>query len=216
MTITRLGEELAATAPQETRSAENEDARPWMKVAKFARATSEETMRHLPLVRHMIKARDYGDALSYDEKVGAGMIGVAAAIERYEEGRRAKLGTWIAYLVDKSIRNETRAERNRRKRCFPHSEFIADAPDARATEANELAEREEQTLMLELMREALETLDPRSKRVIEGVFLEGKSEAEVGKEFGVSQSWTSRIAKSALRRLKREIERRRAARANAT
>ena len=42
-----------------------------------------------------------------------------------------------------------------------------------------------------------------------GVILEGKSQEEVGREIGATQSWTSRIMLSALAKIKKKVALRR-------
>ena len=77
-------------------------------VARFEHVTSEEIERHTPIVRKMISLYDYGTALTYDEKFAAGLLGIAYAIESYDPRRDVKFSFWLAFQVDKTIRNDAR------------------------------------------------------------------------------------------------------------
>ena len=52
----------------------------WMKVDRFEKATDEEIVRYIPLIRHMIRTHDYGTDLTYDEMIAIGMVGIAVAL----------------------------------------------------------------------------------------------------------------------------------------
>ena len=182
----------------------------WIGKERFHKATSEEIERHIPLVRHVIKLYGYGDALAYDEKVAIGMIGIAVALERFDPTRNVKLSSWIAYQVDKALRNEIRYEL-RQRRCFTSGAdgFEASVPSYSEEPVDAGIAREENARLVKLALESLNELDSRSQRVIRGVVLEGRSQEDVGREIGATQSWTSRILQTALDKLKRKVEARR-------
>ena len=92
------------------------NAEEWSGVRKFTRS-SEEIELHIPLLRKMIALYDYGNALSYDEKFAAGLVGIAIALERYRPELNVKLSYWISFQIDCQIRMETRRVVTQRKFC---------------------------------------------------------------------------------------------------
>ena len=183
------------------------DAPTWRGISRFTKATSAEVERHLPIVRRMIELYGYGDALDYEEKLASGLIGVAIAIETFDPSRNVKFAYWLAYQVDKTIRNESRQTTRRRRLCVQPLEEEFDPIDERGWEASQSREaRGDRERLLALTVEALAGLDDRSRLVVTRLCLEGKTQEEVAREFGFSQSWTSRLARAALRKLRRKIE----------
>lgn len=184
----------------------------WMKVDRFEKATDEEIVRYIPLIRHMIRTHDYGTDLTYDEMIAIGMVGIAVALERYDPNLNVKRSTWIAYQIDRAIRNERRKVITQRKRgsvltcCDPDEDSPFDALAYVASDADAFAEREERELITKLLLEALNTLDEEELFVIRAIFYDGLSQVEVGKALGVSQSWISRIVKRVLKQLRYAIE----------
>lgn len=55
------------------------------------------------------------------------------------------------------------------------------------------------------MRQAIEELGEREKRILSLRFMAGKTQIEVSKEVGISQAQVSRIEKGALERIKRQM-----------
>ena len=55
------------------------------------------------------------------------------------------------------------------------------------------------------MRQAIEKLGEREKRILSLRFMAGKTQIEVSKEVGISQAQVSRIEKGALERIKRQM-----------
>lgn len=175
-------------------------------VARFEHVTSEEIERHTPIVRKMISLYDYGTALTYDEKFAAGLLGIAYAIESYDPRRDVKFSFWLAFQVDKTIRNEARAARRQLLRAPASLDEELDALDENALEIPEKREEERRrAALLDGVRNALERLDATSRRVVSALYLEGKTQREVAGELGRSQSWTSRLAAAALRAMRYEL-----------
>ncbi len=56
-----------------------------------------------------------------------------------------------------------------------------------------------------LIKDAIETLPPREKNIIELRFLEGKTQMEVAREIGISQAQVSRLEKGAMERIKGQL-----------
>ena len=56
-----------------------------------------------------------------------------------------------------------------------------------------------------MLRQAIEDLNDREKRILSMRFLSGKTQVEVAKEIGISQAQVSRVEKGALRRIKGRV-----------
>lgn len=55
------------------------------------------------------------------------------------------------------------------------------------------------------LSEAIRTLSPRERNIIELRFYEGKTQMEVAKEIHISQAQVSRLEKGALERIRKQI-----------
>ena len=55
------------------------------------------------------------------------------------------------------------------------------------------------------LKEAMKTLGEREKRIIDMRFYAGKTQSEIAKEIGISQAQVSRLEKSALERIRKQI-----------
>ena len=56
-----------------------------------------------------------------------------------------------------------------------------------------------------LGKEAMERLNDREKRILRMRFFEGKTQMEVSAEVGISQAQVSRLEKSAINRIKKDL-----------
>ncbi len=117
-----------------------------------------------------------------------------------------KFSFWLAYQVDKTIRNEARAARRQFLRAPASLDEALDVFDENALDLPEKREEERRRAKLfAAAKKALERLDAKSRRVVSALFFEGKTQREVAEELGRSQSWTSRFAAAALRDIRYEL-----------
>lgn len=181
----------------------------WNGVTKFT-VGSDEVTRHIPLLKRMIKLYGYGNALSYEEKYSAGLVGIALALEKYDPSRDVKFSYWISYQIDRAIRTEARRAANQTRRMTqidPDETF--DPIDERSmAEEDDLDSAENRERLSSLASEVVQTLPPRERSILLKLYVEGKTQSEIALEEGVAQSWISRVAKSALGKVKREMIRR--------
>lgn len=72
---------------------------------------------------------------------------------------------------------------------------------------DQLSDRSDDTGWLEeiALKEAIEKLAPREKKILSLRFFKGKTQMEVANEIGISQAQVSRLEKSALERIKEQI-----------
>ncbi|MBR5559669.1 MAG: RNA polymerase sporulation sigma factor SigG [Oscillospiraceae bacterium] len=72
---------------------------------------------------------------------------------------------------------------------------------------DQIGDRNDDTEWLDeiLLRQAIEDLSEREKRILSMRFLSGRTQVEVAKEIGISQAQVSRVEKGALKRIKSKI-----------
>jgi RNA polymerase sporulation-specific sigma factor len=181
----------------------------WNGVTNFT-VDSDEVTRHIPLLKRMIKLYGYGSALSYEEKFSAGLVGIALALEKYDPEKDVKFSYWISYQIDCAIRTESRRAANQRKKhALPDPDETFDPIDEKSwSDRDRVDELEEQGRLTQLALEVIETLPARDRAIVKKMYVEGKTQCEIAAEEGVAQSWVSRVAKSALGKVRREMIRR--------
>ncbi len=181
----------------------------WSGVTEFT-IGSDEVSRHIPLLKRMIKLYGYGSALSYDEKFSAGLVGIALALEKYDPNRNVKRSYWISYQIDRAIRTEARrAASQTRLFATPDGDDAFDPIDEKSlSELDSQEDERERERLSRIAFEVVRTLPPRERSIVTKLFLEGKTQSEVAVEEGVAQSWISRVARSALGKVRRETIRR--------
>lgn len=195
--------DASLAASEDALDNERDETSLWNGISRFERATDEEVRRHIPIVRKMIELYGYGDALRYDEKLAAGMIGVAIAIERFDPARNVKFSYWLSYQIDKAIRNESRlVTRPRRLESSPPTDRFDPLDEGEWSRAEARLDREERARLAAAAVKAIDALEPRARRVVRGLIFEGRTQEELARELGVSQSWTSRLARAAFRKLR--------------
>ena len=72
---------------------------------------------------------------------------------------------------------------------------------------DQLSDRSDDTGWLEeiALKEAIEKLAPREKKILSLRFFKGKTQVEVANEIGISQAQVSRLEKGSLERIKNHI-----------
>ncbi|MDO5309979.1 MAG: sigma-70 family RNA polymerase sigma factor [Planctomycetia bacterium] len=186
---------------------DSELPRSWRGVKKFTRVDDEQLRRHMPLLNRLVSVNAYGSELTYDEKIAAGAFGLAVALERYKPEKGVALVHWLAFQADKAIRDEVRAHRVMRRNERFFDDNTPEPIDQRANEIDILEEKEDKEKQIAVMRQALEKLQPRAKRVINALYFQGKTQSEVAKMEHTSQSWISKVAINALTTLREEMQR---------
>jgi RNA polymerase sigma factor (sigma-70 family) len=148
--------------------------------------------RYVPLAFRL--ARPYRDRWPrlYDEFGSAAMAGLVDAASRFEFVRGINFATYAAQRIDGALRDVLRANRRARRRL---ARVAADAdPSARAFKGFDRVDAADAAASL------LAHLEPRRRRALEGAYLLGEEQSEVGAALGVSQSTAWGIIHTALAR----------------
>lgn len=169
------------------------------KSVDLSNVSPDAVAKYEPLIRSLCQSGKHGTALTYDEKFSAGTLGALRALATFDPTRGTSEAFWVSYQADAAIKREARKAR-RRVVCVDSAafDFIAE----RSESPDETASRNEER---ELFRAALETLDERSRRLVQKIGLEGRRQREVAAEEGISQSWASRLYRRALDKIRRYV-----------
>lgn len=171
--------------------------------------------RNLRLVAHIIK-KYYTQSADQEDLISIGTIGLIKAVGTYQPAKSIKLATYASRCIENEILMYLR------KIAAQKSELSFDEPlntdwdgnelllsDVLGTESDLVMRPIEADVDRQLLRQALERLEPREKQIITLRFgLDGRPERtqkEVADRLGISQSYISRLEKRIISRLKREI-----------
>ena len=171
--------------------------------------------RNLRLVAHIIK-KYYTQSADQEDLISIGTIGLIKAVGTYQPAKSIKLATYASRCIENEILMYLR------KIAAQKSELSFDEPlntdwdgnelllsDVLGTESDLVMRPIEADVDRQLLRQALERLEPREKQIITLRFgLDGRQERtqkEVADQLGISQSYISRLEKRIIARLKKEI-----------
>jgi len=151
--------------------------------------------QNLPLVRSL--ARRFSRAsVPFDDLVQVGAIGLIKAVDGFREERGGDLG---AYAVP-TIVGELRRHVRERAAASSVTALEEDAPDAGARSQADASETRE------LVRVALDALDPRERRIVALRFYRDLSQQSIAAEVGLSQVQVSRVLSASLAKMRHTLE----------
>ena len=171
--------------------------------------------RNLRLVVYIAR-RFENTGVNLEDLISIGTIGLIKAVGTYQPAKSIKLATYASRCIENEILMYLR------KIAAQKSELSFDEPlntdwdgnelllsDVLGTESDLVMRPIEADVDRQLLRQALERLEPREKQIITLRFgLDGRQERtqkEVADQLGISQSYISRLEKRIISRLKKEI-----------
>ena len=171
--------------------------------------------RNLRLVVYIAR-RFENTGVNLEDLISIGTIGLIKAVGTYQPAKSIKLATYASRCIENEILMYLR------KISAQKSELSFDEPlntdwdgnelllsDILGTESDLVMRPIEADVDRQLLRQALERLEPREKQIITLRFgLDGRPERtqkEVADQLGISQSYISRLEKRIIARLKKEI-----------
>ena len=163
-----------------------------------------------------IARRFENTGINMEDLISIGTIGLIKAVGTYQPAKRIKLATYASRCIENEILMYLR------KTAAQKAELSFDEPlntdwdgnelllsDILGTEGDLVMRPIEADVDRQLLRQALERLEPREKQIITLRFgLDGRQERtqkEVADQLGISQSYISRLEKRIIARLKKEI-----------
>ncbi len=167
--------------------------------------------RNLRLVAHIVKKFD-GTSEDTDDLISIGTIGLIKGIATFKRNRNTRLATYAARCIENEILMHLRTIKKNKNDILLSDPIGSDKEgneitllDILDTGAEIVPEQVENLLEEEKLKERLNKLSKREKRVIELRYglIDGvnKTQREISKFLGISRSYVSRIEKKALRKL---------------
>jgi RNA polymerase sporulation-specific sigma factor len=171
--------------------------------------------RNLRLVAHIVKKFD-NTGEDNDDLISIGTIGLIKGINTYQRKYNTRLATYAARCIENEILMHLRSTKKLRNDVFLQDPIGSDKEgneitllDILDTGSDIVPETVETILEEESLREKLDILGKREKKVVElryglknGI---NKTQREIAKMLGISRSYVSRIEKKALKKLLKEF-----------
>ena len=167
--------------------------------------------RNLRLVAHIVKKFD-STGEDIDDLISIGTIGLIKGIGTFKRNRNTRLATYAARCIENEILMHLRSIKKNKNDLSIYDPIGTDKEGNEITlidildTGNEVVSEQVETLLEEeKLRERLNQLSKREKKVIElryglndGI---NKTQREISKMLGISRSYVSRIEKKALHKL---------------
>ena len=153
-----------------------------------------------------------------EDMISIGTIGLIKAVNTFEPTKNIKLATYASRCIENEILMYLRKSSNRRQDASIDEPLNTDwdgnellLSDVLGTENDLVMRPIEADVDRQLLRQALDRLEPRERHIISLRFgLDGareQTQKEVADRLGISQSYISRLEKRIIARLKKEIVR---------
>lgn len=165
-----------------------------------------------------IARRFENTGINIEDLISIGTIGLIKAINTFNAGKNIKLATYASRCIENEILMHLRKTNNQKTEVSFDEPLNTDwdgnellLSDILGTDNDMIMRPFEDDVDKKLLRDAMEKLSDREKRIIKMRFgLDGMREwtqKEVADEMGISQSYISRLEKRIILRLRREISR---------
>ena len=172
---------------------------------------------NLRLVAHIVK-KYYAQTGDQDDLISIGTIGLIKGISTFKSDKNVRLATYASRCIENEILMHLR------KTSSQKTELSLDEPlntdwdgnelllsDVLGTENDLVMRPIEADVDRQLLRQALDRLEPRERHIISLRFgLDGareQTQKEVADRLGISQSYISRLEKRIIARLKKDLSR---------
>ena len=182
--------------------------------AAIARLEQGDEEARKTLIEHNLRLENTG--INIEDLISIGTIGLIKAVGTYQPARSIKLATYASRCIENEILMYLR------KTSSQKTELSFDEPlntdwdgnelllsDILGTESDLVMRPIEADVDRQLLRRAMDSLEPRERRIITMRFgLDGREERtqkEVADVMGISQSYISRLEKRIIARLKKEM-----------
>ncbi len=167
--------------------------------------------RNLRLVAHIVKKFD-STGEDIDDLISIGTIGLIKGIGTFKRNRNTRLATYAARCIENEILMHLRSIKKNKNDLLLYDPIGSDKEgneitllDILGTSAEVVPEQVETLLEEEKLKERINQLSKRERKVIELRYglLDGinKTQREISKLLNISRSYVSRIEKKALRKL---------------
>jgi len=180
----------------------------------------QEVASFMPLV-HKIASKVYrhtnGQA-ALEDLVSWGTMGLLEAMSRFEPSHGARLSTFAYYRIRGAMLDNIGKVAPLSRKCYRQARAAGDhhaiyrndiETDHIVDQRSGLSPQDfaEQNQMESLLRDAMETLSPEERHLVQSHYFAGETLAHAGKTLGISKSWACRSHANALRNLRRSMNR---------
>ncbi len=165
----------------------------------YSGVSETDVRRYIPLIWSIIGKRRYEGNLSSEEKYSAGLHGLVNGLKKYDPKRGTNITLYLYYNIEFYIRNEARAAQkniNSQAEIFDYKKYNLDCLFHRRT--NDFEE-------IEIFKSLINFLDQRSRRILENIFVYGKTQRECSLGENVSAARINQIYKSAMAKIKKRL-----------
>ena len=176
----------------------------------------QELIEHNLRLVVYIARRFENTGINIEDLISIGTIGLIKAVGTYRADKNIKLATYASRCIENEILMYLRKNAGRKAEVSFDEPLNTDydgnellLSDVLGTEADVVMRPLEDDVDLCLLSAALDTLTPREKEIITLRFGLGggqeQTQKEVADKLGISQSYSSRLEKRIIQRLKKEI-----------
>lgn len=199
--------------PPMSRDEERKTMKEYAEGSMEARAALIE--RNLRLVVYIAK-RFENAGINVEDLISIGTIGLIKAVNTFKPDKNIKLATYASRCIENEILMFLRRDVKRRGEVSLDEPLNVDwdgnellLSDILGTENDVVCTRIEEEVNRKLLRQALDKLSAREKKIMDMRFglKNGKemTQKEVADAMGISQSYISRLEKKIIERLQREV-----------
>ena len=171
---------------------------------------------NLRLVVYIAKKFE-NSGIAVEDIISIGTIGLIKAVNTFIPSKKIKLATYASRCIENEILMYLRKSSNRRQESSIDEPLNVDGEgnelllsDVLGSDQNQIGQQLEQDAECQVLREAVERLEPREKQIMQMRFglLDGveHTQKEVADVIGISQSYISRLEKRIIRHLRVELE----------
>ena len=166
---------------------------------------------NLRLVVYLAKKYE-GSGVPSEDMVSIGTIGLIKAVNTFTPERSIKLATYASRCIGNEILMYLRKSSNKRQEssideplntdCDGNELLLSDILGSDPDVVNRGVEQEAER---DLLLECVNRLSDRERHILNLRFFEGKTQMEVSAEVGISQAQVSRLEKSAINQIKKNL-----------
>lgn len=173
--------------------------------------------RNLRLVAHIVK-KYMSTCRDMDELIAIGIVGLVKAVNTYDGTKGSRLGTYAARCIDNELLMLLRTERKLNREISLYEPIGTDKEGNEISFIDVVEDTVDDVLDRMMLDERIrkmyvaisEVLTTREREIIYkryGLFgCKEVTQREIGRRFGISRSYVSRIEKRALMKLRKFIE----------
>jgi RNA polymerase sporulation-specific sigma factor len=189
----------------------------------FARLEQGDETCKNQLITHNLRLVVYiskkfeSSGVAIEDIISIGTIGLIKAVNTFSPAKNIKLATYASRCIENEILMYLRKTANRRQETSIDEPLNVDGDgnelllsDVLGSDSNMVGQRLEQDAECSSLRQAVASLNPRERQIMElryglqdGV---EHTQKEVADSIGISQSYISRLEKRIIRNLRRQLE----------